>query len=128
MFEFIVLPLFLVAVLLILALPLINVYLFIRLTEEAFARQLRLLEGRVVPFETFLAGRAPAGSAVLTFDDGERSVVTTALPLLKARGMVGVLFVTTGIGNGSTFRMVPVIFLTERQREAADGKGPARVH
>jgi len=32
------------------------------------------------------------------------------------------LFLTTGIGNGSTFRMIPVIFLTERQR-AAEGKG-----
>jgi NNP family nitrate/nitrite transporter-like MFS transporter len=38
--------------------------------------------------------------------------------------MFMVLFVTTGIGNGSTFRMVPVIFLTERQRDAA-GKGAA---
>lgn len=28
------------------------------------------------------------------------------------------LFFTTGIGNGSTFRMIPVIFLTERQRDA----------
>lgn len=34
------------------------------------------------------------------------------------------LFATTGIGNGSTFRMIPVIFLTERQRDAA-GKGEA---
>jgi NNP family nitrate/nitrite transporter-like MFS transporter len=34
------------------------------------------------------------------------------------------LFLTTGIGNGSTFRMIPVIFLTERQRAAA-GKGDA---
>ncbi len=33
-----------------------------------------------------------------------------------------VLFLTTGIGNGSTFRMIPVIFMTERQRVAA-GKG-----
>ena len=33
------------------------------------------------------------------------------------------LFFTTGIGNGSTFRMIPVIFLTERQRDAA-GRGP----
>ena len=32
------------------------------------------------------------------------------------------LFFSTGIGNGSTFRMIPVIFLTERQRDAA-GKG-----
>ena len=29
-----------------------------------------------------------------------------------------VLFLTTGIGNGSTFRMIPVIFLTLRLREA----------
>ena len=29
-----------------------------------------------------------------------------------------VLFATAGIGNGSTFRMIPVIFLTERQRAA----------
>jgi len=34
------------------------------------------------------------------------------------------MFVTTGIGNGSTFRMIPVIFLTERKREA-EGKGAA---
>jgi len=33
-----------------------------------------------------------------------------------------ILFLTTGIGNGSTFRMIPVIFATERTREAA-GKG-----
>lgn len=31
-----------------------------------------------------------------------------------------VLFALTGIGNGSTFRMIPVIFLTERQRAAAN--------
>jgi NNP family nitrate/nitrite transporter-like MFS transporter len=33
-----------------------------------------------------------------------------------------VLFVTTGVGNGSTFRMIPVIFRTERMR-AARGQG-----
>ncbi|GAA5784760.1 NarK family nitrate/nitrite MFS transporter [Chitiniphilus shinanonensis] len=33
-----------------------------------------------------------------------------------------VLFALSGIGNGSTFRMIPVIFLTERQRAAA-GRG-----
>ena len=36
------------------------------------------------------------------------------------------LFVTTGIGNGSTFRMIPVIFLTERQRAAAGGDAQAK--
>jgi NNP family nitrate/nitrite transporter-like MFS transporter len=35
-----------------------------------------------------------------------------------------VLFALTGIGNGSTFRMIPVIFLTQHQR-AANGKGAA---
>ena len=34
------------------------------------------------------------------------------------------LFLTTGIGNGSTFRMIPVIFATERTRAAA-GQGEA---
>ncbi|WP_284617868.1 NarK family nitrate/nitrite MFS transporter [Aquabacterium humicola] len=33
------------------------------------------------------------------------------------------LFATAGIGNGSTFRMIPIIFLTERQRAA---KGQAK--
>jgi NNP family nitrate/nitrite transporter-like MFS transporter len=37
--------------------------------------------------------------------------------------MFMLLFFTTGIGNGSTFRMIPIIFLTEHQR-AAQGKGP----
>ena len=37
--------------------------------------------------------------------------------------MFMVLFLTTGIGNGSTFRMIPVIFLTERTL-AALGRGP----
>jgi MFS transporter, NNP family, nitrate/nitrite transporter len=35
-----------------------------------------------------------------------------------------VLFVTTGLGNGSTFRMIPVIFRNERLREA-EHLGPA---
>jgi NNP family nitrate/nitrite transporter-like MFS transporter len=35
-----------------------------------------------------------------------------------------VLFATSGIGNGSTFRMIPVIFLAERQ-QAAQGQGAA---
>lgn len=38
-------------------------------------------------------------------------------------GMFIVLFALTGVGNGSTFRMIPVIFLTERQRAA--GKNEA---
>ena len=36
-----------------------------------------------------------------------------------------VLFLTTGIGNGSTFRMIPVIFLTERMRGVNRNDGAA---
>ncbi|MDD1609527.1 MAG: NarK family nitrate/nitrite MFS transporter [Methylococcaceae bacterium] len=36
------------------------------------------------------------------------------------------LFITTGIGNGSTFRMIPVIFMTE-QLCAAKGQGEAAI-
>lgn len=42
-------------------------------------------------------------------------------------GMVIVMFITTGIGNGSTYRMIPVIFLTEHQRAAqSDAKSQAQ--
>jgi NNP family nitrate/nitrite transporter-like MFS transporter len=36
--------------------------------------------------------------------------------------MFMLLFTTTGVGNGSTFRMIPIIFLHERQRDA-EGRG-----
>jgi NNP family nitrate/nitrite transporter-like MFS transporter len=32
------------------------------------------------------------------------------------------LFLTTGVGNGSTYRMIPFIFRTEREREV-EGQG-----
>ena len=35
-----------------------------------------------------------------------------------------VLFVTTGLGNGSTYRMIPVIFRNEKLREVAAAAGP----
>lgn len=41
-------------------------------------------------------------------------------------GMFMLLFFTTGIGNGSTFRMIPVIFRTQHEKAAA-GKG-AKAH
>ncbi|MBI1889468.1 MAG: NarK family nitrate/nitrite MFS transporter [Burkholderiales bacterium] len=41
--------------------------------------------------------------------------------------MFMLLFAGTGVGNASTFRMIPVIFLTERQRAAA-GKGAQAQH
>ena len=91
------------------------------------------LVGAVVrPFGGWLADRL--GGAVVTF--WNFVVMTLAvvgvLWFLPSGGSGGsfagffvcflVLFLTTGIGNGSTFRMIPVIFLPERRREAA-GKG-----
>jgi NNP family nitrate/nitrite transporter-like MFS transporter len=38
--------------------------------------------------------------------------------------MFMILFAASGVGNASTFRMIPVIFMTERQQAAA-GKGKA---
>ncbi len=40
--------------------------------------------------------------------------------------MFMVLFATTGIGNGSTFRMIPVIFTNEAQRDAGPGEESQR--
>ena len=40
--------------------------------------------------------------------------------------MFMVLFLTTGIGNGSTFRMIPVIFLTQKTRELRCNDDAAR--
>ncbi|GAB2900819.1 NarK family nitrate/nitrite MFS transporter [Uliginosibacterium flavum] len=39
--------------------------------------------------------------------------------------MFVVLFALSGIGNGSTFRMIPVIFLTERTQALVAQRGPA---
>ena len=91
------------------------------------------LVGAVVrPFGGWLADKL--GGAVVTFWNFVvmAAAVAGVLWFLPSGGSGGsfvgffacfmVLFLTTGIGNGSTFRMIPVIFLTERTRAAA-GKG-----
>jgi NNP family nitrate/nitrite transporter-like MFS transporter len=91
------------------------------------------LVGAVIrPFGGWLADKL--GGAVVTFWNFivMALAVVGVLYFLPTGGAGGsfagfftcfmVLFLTTGIGNGSTFRMIPVIFLTERMREAA-GKG-----
>ena len=64
-----------------------------------------------------------SGSATLAFPWGPAEGNFTGFFL-----MFLLLFLTTGIGNGSTFRMIPVIFLTQRLREvsADDALGVAR--
>jgi NNP family nitrate/nitrite transporter-like MFS transporter len=71
------------------------------------------LGGARVTFWNFVA-MALATLGVLHFVDEKNFTGFLAMFLL--------LFVTTGIGNGSTFRMIPVIFRTERMK-AARGQG-----
>jgi NNP family nitrate/nitrite transporter-like MFS transporter len=87
------------------------------------------LVGAVVrPFGGWLADKL--GGARVTFWNFivMAAAVGGVLWFLEMKSFAGffacfmVLFLTTGIGNGSTFRMIPVIFLTERTRAAA-GKG-----
>jgi len=87
-----------------------------------------LVGAAVRPFGGWLADRL--GGAVVTFWNFVVMALAVAgvLWFLPSGGSGGsfagfficflVLFLTTGIGNGSTFRMIPVIFLTERMREA----------
>lgn len=66
-------------------------------SELSFRQQMQVLSWHpVVSLGELLAGRARAGSVVLSFDDGEQSVASRALPILEAHGFTGVLFVTTG--------------------------------
>jgi NNP family nitrate/nitrite transporter-like MFS transporter len=86
------------------------------------------LVGAVVrPFGGWLADRL--GGARVTFWNFivMALAVGGVLWFLKLQSFAGffacfmVLFLTTGIGNGSTFRMIPVIFLTERTRGTQHG-------
>lgn len=65
---------------------------------DNFISQLDIIRQHpVLTYNQFVAGEAaPAGSVVITFDDGERSVITTALPLMRERGLTGAVFMTTG--------------------------------
>ncbi len=66
-------------------------------SEEAFRGQVASLasQQRVIGYADLLEGRGGPGSVVLTFDDGERSVATRALPVLREAGMTAAVFVTT---------------------------------
>lgn len=62
-------------------------------------RQLAWLKRRfrVVPLEVFAAGEPPPDAIALTFDDGLRSNVTVAYPILKALGLPATFFVCPGL-------------------------------
>ncbi len=73
---------------------------YLSLRPETFRRQLDLLRGAgfrsgtSATLERIAAGEKPAHRyAFITFDDGFRDTVTTALPLMAERGLTGLAFV-----------------------------------
>jgi NNP family nitrate/nitrite transporter-like MFS transporter len=74
----------------------------------------RIGGSRVTFWNFLLMGLATLGALVFLWDKSFVGFLTMFL----------VLFVTTGIGNGSTFRMIPAIFRAENLAAAA-GKGEA---
>jgi len=75
--------------------------------------------GAMITFWSFLVMAVAAVAAIpfLPGADGGGSVVGFVLMFL-------ILFLAAGVGNGSTFRMIPTIFRTLRERQAA-GQGEA---
>jgi len=80
--------------------------------EQTFLRQLSELQAggwQVVDLATFLHGLSspdflPERSALITFDDGYRSMLTITLPLLQRLGLPSVLFVPTDhVGKSNSF-------------------------
>ena len=80
--------------------------------EETFIRQLNDLKSggwKVLDHSQFLEGLEnpaflPERSALMTFDDGYRSMVTVVLPVLRRLGLPAVLFVPTDyVGKHNTF-------------------------
>lgn len=95
------------------------------------------LVGAVVrPFGGWLADKLGGASVTLWNFAAMAAGVGGVLVFLPQDGQAGnfagflatfmLLFLTTGIGNGSTFRMIPVIFLTERLRAVGQGSAAAR--
>ena len=84
--------------------------------EDVFAEQLAVLRGggwQPVDMTTFVEGlsepeRLPERTALITFDDGQRSVRELALPVLERFGCPAVLFMPTDfVGLTNTFDREP---------------------
>ncbi|MCU1429176.1 MAG: putative hydrolase [Actinomycetia bacterium] len=95
---------------------------------NAFARQLDHLVANYRPVSlTDVAAaveahsRLPAHAVLVTFDDGDRSVFDTALPLLRVRNIPAVLFVVTALlGTDTPFWWDEVEWLVAHGAESGE--------
>jgi MFS transporter, NNP family, nitrate/nitrite transporter len=113
------------------AFPLLVTLQFPEVDALAYAFLGPLIGAALRPFGGWLADRV--GGAPVTFWNFAAMIVAVAgvlyfLPSGPSGGnfhgflvMFMLLFMMSGIGNGSTFRMIPIIFLNEREREARGG-------
>ena len=69
---------------------------------EAHVRKLAL-NYEIVSLDTVLSGRLPRRALLITFDDGYRSFVDTALPVLRRFGLPSVLFVAGRLSTPASF-------------------------
>lgn len=94
----------------------------------------------VVPLSVIESGSWPDGAAVITFDDGYRTVFTEALPRLRERRMPAALYLVTSVmGNADVVWVNELMWLCRRSSAAraaaamslglpADALPPAIVH
>lgn len=98
--------------------------------QAAFASQLEYLSTRFTPVSLEdvhghleHGSRLPAHAALVTFDDGHRSVVENGLPVLESFGWSGVMFVVAGlVDTAEPFWWDEVVELVEQRR--ATGSQP----
>ena len=105
------------------------------LTVREFSRQMRWLARRghtTIDMDTLTGARSgtatlPAKPVVITFDDGFRSCVEHAVPILQAHGFTAVFYLVTGL-MGATSRWMadagvhlPIMSWGAARQLAADG-------
>ena len=83
------------------------------------------LGGARVTLWNFVAMAAAAGGVIAFLPGWTSSPTNHDGSFAGFLAMFLLLFLTSGVGNGSTFRMIPVIFLTFHERRAAQGPGTA---
>ncbi len=82
-----------------------------------FIKQVNFIDRHfnVISADDFLSGKLPSRAAMITFDDGFKSVFTTALPLLRARKFSATIFLNMGAVQGRVLWSALVTMLSARK-------------